>query len=274
MNTGEKVLCSGVKKIISQYSPVSRTDEVSRFQRSSHLKREMLFVIQGTSSFMINNSVYPSEPGTLFFIDSWIPHAFKYTPEDDALQHLWIHFEENRHHLLAVVMDIENGKISPLKNILFLRPEYAEILKYRLEQFDLSEQKDSRILEICIRDAVNGILSETAFQLYHQELLQNKKKRVSSVIESVKAHITLCNGRNCSYKELEQISGFSASYLSHQFRECVGMSIGKYIDQARIDYTVAALKRGMKQKEIAYELGFSSPVNFWSWLRKHRDKIH
>ena len=272
MDATEKVLRSGVREIISQYSPVSRSGEVSRFQSSTHTKREMLFVIQGNSSYMVNNSVYPAGPGTLFFIDRWIPHAFKYTSEDDALRHLWIHFEEKV--FPVVVMNVEKGKISPLKKMLILRSEYADILQYRLTQFEQYEPKSSRILEICIRDAVNAILNETAFQLYHQELLRPPEKRVPSVIESVRLHISLSNGRNCSYKELEQISGFSASYLSHQFREYTGMSIGKYIDQVRIEYTAQALKRGMKQKEIAYELGFSSPVNFWSWLRKHRDKIH
>ncbi len=271
MDAAEKILRSGVREIISQYSPASRSDEVSRFQSSIHLKRELLFVIQGASSFMVNNSVYPAAPGTLFFIDRWIPHAFKYTPEDDALQHLWIHFEENIP--LLVFMDIENGKISPLKNILILRKEYAEILKYRLEQFDQCKDKKSQNLEICIRDAVNSILNEAVFMLFYQNPHSGKSNRVSSAVESVKAHIRLCNGRNCSYKELEQISGFSASYLSHRFRECTGMTISQYIEQLRIEYTITALKRGMKQKDIAYELGFSSPANFWSWLRKHREQI-
>lgn len=271
MFMAEKQLRSGVTTVISQYSPVSRAEEAARFQSSSHVKREMLFVVQGTSSFMLNNSVYAAEPGTLFFIDRWIPHEFKYISSDHGLQHLWIHFEENRFPI--VFLDINHGKISPLKSILVLRQEYAELLKYRLEQFDRVFHKDGQILDLCIRDVVNCILNEAAFLLCHPELMQCGTSQVSSVIESVKTHISLCNGRNCSYKELEQISGFSSSYLSHRFRECTGMSIGEYIDQLRIEYTVSALKRGMKQKEIAYELGFSSPVNFWCWLQKHKDKI-
>jgi len=271
MSTAENQLRSGVTTIFSQYSPVSRAKEAVRFQSSSHVKRELLFVVQGTSSFMLNNSVYPAEPGTLFFIDRWVPHEFKYIPSDNSLQHLWIHFEENRFPI--VFLNVEHGKISPLKNILILRQEYAELLKYRLDQFDHFLHKDAQSLDLCIRDMVNSILNEAAFLLSNPDLQQRETSKLSSVIESVKTHISLRNGRNCSYKELEQISGFSSSYLSHRFREYTGMSIGEYIDQLRIEYTVSALKRGMKQKEIAYELGFSSPVNFWCWLQKHKDKI-
>ena len=72
---------------------------------------------------------------------------------------------------------------------------------------------------------------------------------------------------------MEKVSGYSRYYLSHRFRESEGYTIGDYIDKIRVEYTIEAMKRGLRQKEIAFELGFSTPSNFWIWLRKHREKI-
>jgi AraC-like DNA-binding protein len=83
----------------------------------------------------------------------------------------------------------------------------------------------------------------------------------------------MSNARDCSLSRLEKISGYSRYYLSHRFREYEGCTIGEYIDKIRIQYTIEAMKRGLRQKEIAFELGFSSPSNFWTWVQKHRKQI-
>ena len=95
-----------------------------------------------------------------------------------------------------------------------------------------------------------------------------------TVIESLKRYIRMSNARGCSLEHLEKVSGYSRFYLSHRFRECEGCTIGEYIDKIRVQYTVEAMKRGLRQKEISFELGFSTPSNFWIWLRKHRDIIN
>ena len=120
---------------------------------------------------------------------------------------------------------------------------------------------------------MNGVLLETAFQMEHRSRLNDSDDAIARVIQAVKAHILSCNARNCSYQDLEQVSGFSRSYLAHCFRDRTGMSIGEFIDEVRLDYTIKGRRQGMTQKEIACELGFASPVSYWSWLRKHKDKL-
>jgi AraC-like DNA-binding protein len=51
------------------------------------------------------------------------------------------------------------------------------------------------------------------------------------------------------------------------------MTVGEYINKVRLEYVRNALKRGVRQKEMAYELGFSSPTAFWNWFRKYRDQV-
>ena len=111
------------------------------------------------------------------------------------------------------------------------------------------------------------------FHLFLSNGIEQGKNTVDNVVESLKRYIRMSNARDCSLDRLEKFSGYSRFYLSHRFRKHEGCTIGQYIDKVRLRYTEEALKRGLRQKEIAFELGFSSPSNFWIWLRKHKISI-
>ena len=78
---------------------------------------------------------------------------------------------------------------------------------------------------------------------------------------------------DCSYRQLEQISGYNRFYQAHRFRDSEGCTIGEFINRVRIIYAADAFRHGMLQKEIAIELGFSSPSNFGNWFCKHKTAI-
>ena len=271
----KNMLRSGVKNIISQYSPPSRTGECSRFKSSSHAFRELCFVIDGTSDYMINNHVYTLTPGTAVFIDHWVPHAYGYLPGDHDLIHLWIHlYGLNPLQCSCSISQIDRGSsIRPIR-IIPLPLGYADILTQRLKQMELVAVKDDKVIDLYLSDPVNSMLNEIAFQFDHPNCGETSRDRNASIIQAVKNHIIMCNARECSYQTLGKLSGLSKSYLAHCFHHYTGTSIGEFIDRVRIEYTINAMKRGMKQKEIAYELGFSSPANYWSWLRKNKDKLY
>ncbi len=273
MDKIKQILRSGVKHIISQYSPVSRPEECRRFESSSHAFREFCFVVKGTCSYMINNSVYELTPGTAVFIDHWIPHAYGYLPEDHGLIHLWIHIYGLNPPPCSLAQINSGQDILPLKN-LSLPLGYSDILTQRLKQMEPIADKNDEIINTFLTDPVNCMLNEIAFQIDHPNFSQTSRDRNAAIIQAVKNHIIMCNARDCSYQTLGRLSGLSKSYLAHCFRHYAGISIGEFVDRVRIEYTINAMKRGMKQKEIAYELGFSSPVNYWSWLRKNKHKLY
>lgn len=271
----KQTLRSGVKKIISRYSPVSRPEECARYKSSTHAFREFCFVIKGNCSYMINNNVYDLTAGTAVFIDHWVPHAYGYLPEDHDLILLWIHlYGLNALQCSCSISQISlNCSTRPIK-IITLPLGYAEILSHRLKQLELLAVKDEETVNTFLADPVNSMLNEIAFQIDHPIFSQTSRDRNAAIIEAVKNHIIMCNARDCSYQTLGQLSGLSKSYLAHCFRHHTGISIGDFVDRVRIEYTINAMKRGMKQKEIAYELGFSSPVNYWSWLRKNKHRLY
>ncbi|MBO7146479.1 MAG: helix-turn-helix transcriptional regulator [Lentisphaeria bacterium] len=267
----KEMLRAGVKKIVSRYSPVSSPEEANFFLASSHRNREIFFVVEGTSRYMLNGNVYDAEPGTLFMIDHWESHAFGYRSEDKNLIHLWINFwasDQISAYLMSVGL---NGVYRIFTRRMAFPPEFQMLINRRWDTLNQLQHATQADVMDYMKLPLETLFNEIIFQLDMDESVQ--KVDVDSMIESLKKYIQTANGRDCSYQRLEQISGYSRYYLAHRFRDYVGCSVGAYIDKVRVAYTVEALHNGLKQKEIAFELGFSSPSNFWLWLQKHREEI-
>ena len=270
MDSVKKILREGVRRFITRYSPGAPCPAEAEFNTSSHPFVEMCFVISGSSRYMLNNMIFDLEPGTCVFIDSGVSHSFGYRTEDHDLCHLWLYLNGG---LSANLIRVEQGGLITRPLNMFSMPEgYADIINLRLRYLG-NEPLNDENAAVFLSDPVNGVLQETAFQMEYKPRLSDSGDAISRVIYAVRAHILSCNARGCSYQELEQVSGFSRSYLAHCFRERTGMSIGEFIDEVRINYTRKGRRQGMTQKEIACELGFASPVSYWSWLRKHKDKL-
>lgn len=266
----KKILRSGVKRFISGNTP-GESCRGGDFNSSSHPFVEMCFVVSGTSSYMVNNRIHKLEPGVCAFIASGVSHSAGYRAEDHDLCHLWLYWNEGLWANLIRVAD--GGRISHPVNMFPMPPGYEEIFSRRVRCMEKEQVRNDAAVTAYLRDPVDGILREVAFQLEHGTGNVDSDDPIARVIQAVRTHIFSCNARECSYQNLEQVSGFSKSYLAHCFRARTGMSIGDFIDHVRINYTIKGRQQGMTQKEIACELGFSSPVSYWSWLRKHKDKI-
>lgn len=263
-------LANGVSRIYTQYSAVENPEKCgnTRVVNSRHQEREMLFVVSGSNYFRLNKGVYKTKPGDLFMIDSMVPHWYRYIPGDNDLIHLWIFLRKK--YLEAACLKVENG----LARIMFPRIYYPNDLNQLINRkWNLlieSGKTDEKFIFNYMRNTINLILEESCL------LLEDKgswKNSFISVIEMIKQHIEVQHGRNCSLKQFEQLTGYSRDYIVHGFKKMTGITIGDYINEVRIAYTAKALSIGIKQKEIAFELGFSTPANFWNWMQNHREEI-
>lgn len=266
----ESMLRKGVRKIISQFTPVGSNSEGKKFMYSQHPHRELCFVIDGCSEYMLNGSVYPANPGMVFLIDSWIPHAFGYRECDRELVHLWFHIYDTG--LSAELMKIpEHGEYKLEIREIVLPEDFKIQLLRRWDLLNSLAEITEDAVRVYMMSPINAILDEFAFQTYQQNFVS--KNRVEDVVAALKRHIQKVYARGCSLRRLEQISGYSRYHLSHLFRRYAGCTVGEYINKVREEYTAAAIRHGLTQKEIAFELGFSSPANFWNWLQKHKNEL-
>lgn len=264
----QQVLLNGVKKIYTQFSEVSSREESVNFRSSFHPYREFLFAISGTCRYMLNNNVYDLEPGSCVFIDKWIHHSFCYTENDKHLLHLWGHVHPGNMALRLIRVHL-NGQHHPDGKIIHVNNDLHSFFTRRCDMLNALPQSPSEEqIRLYLSSPINALLEE----FYLHRFVNSLPAAGDDLINSVKLYIRSRNGVGCSLEQLAKISGYSRCYLAHRFQKSTGISIGKYINKIRMEFTICARQRGLKSKEIAFELGFSSPNNFWNWLNKQSDK--
>ena len=264
----------GVKNIITGHSPGENSGECNDFSSSTHPQRELFYVLDGNSRYMLNGKVFEAVPGAFFLIDNWEPHAFGYRKQDHDLLHLWLHVSEREQSISGDFLSIgQGGEFSSISHRVHLPREHYTMLSRRWNALNEEKNVSQDMVISYLKGPLEAILDEIFFFLFHAENSSRESEKSDIVIESMKRYIRMTNARDCSLSRLEKVSGYSKFYLSRRFREYEGCTIGEYIDRVRIQYTIEAKKRGLRQKEIAFELGFSTPSNFWIWLRKHRKQI-
>lgn len=254
-----------VSKIISSFSPSGEPCQPNEFTGSSHSQREVLFSLEGTFRYMINDTVYLIEPGTAVLIPPRINHACGYRKSDNDLIHLWVFIQENG--MYGIVVRVVDGVISTItsvkKPIIFSR-EMNQLLLHRWNQLEEYGKQDEESVKRFMKIPLELIMNEVDLQ--QSNLITGSGDH--SVSYFLYSYIRNCSGRGCSLRKLSDLTGYSQSHISHLFLQKYGISIGTFIDKVRVEYAVAALNNHIKQKTIAEELGFSSPKAFWNWKQK------
>ena len=255
-----------IRNIISQYSISEGQKDNGCFEVSRHQRREILIPLEGSHSYMLNGLVYHFEPGIIGLVDRYVPHSPYYVKSDSHLLQLWIRLYD----------DCIRGSVA--KVYTGGKYEFLQVVSFPFELGKILHQRWDRLNQLrpVTPDMVMDFMKTPVEMVIDNFLLQNKypvaNPKNESLSDVLKDYIRACYGRNCSIPELEKLTGYCASHISHTFQKETGESIRVFIDRVRMEYTMSALKNGLKQKEIASELGFASPASFWNWLRKHHGK--
>ena len=261
-----------VEHIITKFSQGTVAKAADLNNSHVHEWLELLYVINGTSNYMFNRQIFQAEPGTAFIIDPWLPHSVGYSKEDNDLFHIWIYFSSQSRAVANPVKVTSNGNFSLRSPSLLLPEEYVHILTRRWNILQQMKTLDQATYETLMLEPLNAILDEIMFQSqWANSANEGIASNVDAVIENIKKYIETNNALDCTLEKLEKLSGYNRFYLAHRFKKYTGVSIGAFINEVRRKYTRAALARGMRQKEIAAELGFSSPSNFWNWLQRNKE---
>lgn len=261
-------LKNGTLEFHTHYSdgnlPGSRT--AGNMPVHKHSFREMLYVIDGKSLFLLNDREHPLSEGSIVLIDSWISHSFGYTQSDQNLTHLWFYFFDNGLNARWCNVNI-HGQYSFTGIFMQLPTHICTLFSSRWNELKKQQKITSDLVTSYLRTPFLCILEELLFQMNPQG---KNTPDSPDIVHSIRLYIETQNARGCNLEHLEKIFGYNRFYLAHRFREIMGIPIGTYINQVRLAFTENAFMKGLKQKEIAAELGFSSSAAFWKWLQKNK----
>ena len=263
------VLRHGVSRIVTSDSPPDPPDTEHLYKSERHPTREFVFAVGGQGRYMSNGMLHSMSPGTLLLFDSWEPHGNGYSKFDNHLLHMWGHF-------FNTGLRVEILEISEAGNRLFadmlsfgIGKSIAEFITDRWDQMIRFSPKSEHEVMTFMREPVNMLLDEVAYQLY----LNDSFEESESLSSRVKGYIRSRNGKKCDLTNLQNIFHVSKFHLCRKFHVETGCTIGDFIDTVRRQYVSAALRNRFLHKQIAAELGFSSTTSFRNWYQKHRQAI-
>ena len=221
---------------------------------------EVLLSLAGTCEYALGNRVFTVGPNCAVLIPAWCPHARFYRECDDGVTHLWI-LAEYRH---CRCFTVRQGRIQVLKSFSFPLSVHLSLLT--LSRWEAWEKSGARP-ETCPQYLLN-VLDATLDELFIARERGFRNERADLVADTLTT-IRSQYGCNCSLEFLARRAGCSKFHLAHLIRERTGRTVKSFVDEARTEYIQAARMHGIMQKEIAANLGFSSPSACGNWMRKH-----
>lgn len=231
-----------------------------------HRTEEFLFVLDGWCSFACGGRDFRAGPGDFFRIAPWLPHQFGYRPEDGGLLHLWGTGASGVPGACCWnLMQVASGAWTTLA-----RGRYPDgVWQYAQTLADAADAEPDPAAQYAWRKLASDLLLAEVYRPKENNGGTRERSRAAELVELIRRIVDSTLGKACSLDRLAELSGYCPSHLSHTFKQTTGESIGAYIDRVRRDYLADASAYGLRQKEIASTLGFSSASAFRLWKKRN-----
>lgn len=276
---------TALHRIVSSFrcdiAPVSVDPYAEWRAHSRHAppQREAILILKGKVLFSLNEKVYAGVPGDLFFYDVGEVHDKSMPPESaDSITLVFQIYKDFTYAYLSQCA----GQIQGISNrILFADPGTTPLLNVAWDRIRAATTSPDTtactqlfsILDFMMAEIVRRPSTDpgdiTIFDL------PNMKPSVAQIAGLVMAHIDEHKGRQSSLNEIMHLTGYSASYINRIFQANLGCTITEHANAWRFNRLHDLLQAHVPMKEIAFQLGFSSPTAFSRWKRKQKlRRIH
>ncbi len=216
-----------------------------------HLVREsydsilILFVADGTFTFVKDGVKITAEKGDAIILDCYKPHEY-YTVE--YLESYWVHIDGV--NCREIYKEITESIGNVIKNDSRVKERISRLFKgieHSIGEADLSVEVYKLLIEL-----LNSTSANANNATVHTENIQYIKEYIS-------AHLN----EKITVKNLAEIAHMSPTHFSRVFKAQTGFSPYDYVVISRLNKAKELLlKTEMSVANIAYDVGFNSEANF------------
>ena len=228
----------------------------------------LIYFLHGTGNIKIEGTNYDLGDGDAIILN---PGELFHCTVDDHKYHerIVLYFKENVFRSLP--FDTAN-LFSPFynrkKGVGNLVP--AQIM----EGTKLSDSMSQLLTQIRQQDANSQMLCfcrvlESLVLLNQVVLPAKEKPGTKSPIDNVLTYINTHYTQAISISKIAESFGMNSSYLSHLFKDRVGMSLWNYVILRRLHRFNVLLQNGSSIEQACYEVGFQNYANFFRLYKKH-----
>ncbi|MFA6931234.1 MAG: AraC family transcriptional regulator [Lentisphaeria bacterium] len=247
-----------------------------------HQEREIFIPLSGATTFFLNDHSFPARCGTAFLMDAWESHSFGCQVTKKKQTQLWIHLHEKNIFAtflrnFAFGVDLLEWTIIELPlELLYLLSRRWDMLKTPLVAEELAKRMRPSMIAVILDEF--EFTNQAVGSPSERKLFDSVPYPVSlsgaraNPVRFIKRYIESVHGCNCVIADFEKKIGYNRSDLARLFKAETGISISDYINQVRFGFMNVAAGRGLTQKEIADQLGFSGLSSFSRWKKTYLEK--
>lgn len=243
--------------------PEKKANEGQDDTEDLHWHWEIFIPLVDDLPYVVNHTNLIARPRTAMICDRWTPHRLSPEATYKNPAHLIIHGHETVWcNIPPDCVNIDRRQADglwvtmPLELSVFFHTRWTAFHESPLPRKKAAETLLRRPIELVLEEYLRLVSGHSAFRT---------NEAPASTITLVKGRIESLNGVGCSLAEMSKFVGYSPFSLAHLFKSKTGMSIGEYRDKVRGEYVCRAQVLGLKTKEIAAGLGFSSASAYLNW---------
>lgn len=228
---------------------------------------EFCFLLKGCQAYCVGGKYYHLSGGDIFFTKPDEPHGTGIFPEEKGGLLYWMIIKSpesvqdylglEKHEALLIF-----EQLCSLPHRHFQSSPLVERLLKRV--FELASQ-NTQFTAIEIRSSIILLFLEL-IRLGNCSDAKEYSISICKVIDYIDKHFK----ERIDLEHLANMMNLSLSRFKHRFKDEVGMPPGEFIMRCRIKYSENLLLKNMCIKDIAYDLGFSSPTHFSNVFKQYK----
>ncbi len=232
----------------------------------SHAEIELMYIVKGEGITKVNHKEYPLMPGTLVVYEPNIIHqeTFKTNAPTPVFYH--IKFDE-----LSVAGLPTNHLLPKDFSVTIEAKEYQQLCQNLFSTMFLEARKEEigyiQVLDSLLRTII--LLTLRIVSLNQPSLSMAESE--DSLISQIQYYLSQNFNQKISMEAVADKFFISSYYLSHLFKNKIGIPPTVYITQIRINRACRYLNQtDMTIADIAFAVGYPSQSNFQTQFKKYK----
>lgn len=227
-----------------------------------HHFTELFYIVSGVGSFVLPDREIPVKENDLVVINPNIEHTEK-SNKDDSLEYIAFGVQGLSFSLLPDAQELPIG-------LFTYQGERTEIL-FLLNKLLVEVQKQEEGYELMCQNIINMLIIKLK-RAKEITVDNHDSVAMNQSVALVKHYINQNYQSTITLDTLAKIGNISKYYLSHRFKQDLGMSPIEYLIQVRIDEAKILLDTtDLTIATISETSGFSSQSLFSQTFRRHKN---
>jgi AraC-like DNA-binding protein len=240
-----------------------------------HEEIQLSYIIKGTGTLIVGDTINTYNDGDIFVIGSHIPHVFKSIPKSNFLSHMrTIFFTRNSfgESFFNQEAMIEIASFFERTSHGFRIESNLNELRQLFIEFG-SSSKFSRFLILLniLHLMVDGDYSSLSSFTNNKKYRQVEGLRMRRVFEFVLNNYT----NDIKLKDVSEVANMTKNAFCKYFRRRTGKTFIEFLNELRVEHAIRELKsdKGYTIAEIAFRSGFSNISNFNKTFKKIKNDV-